>query len=105
MNQWMEVATLSTLKDGAYERFELENIDILVFREGDHLFAIEDECTHDGAELCGGLYMNHEIECPRHGAKFCVKTGRALSSPAYGSVTTYPIRITRDGKVEIELGE
>lgn len=105
MSQWIEIAHLSALPDGAYERFEFDDVDVLVIREGDHLYAIEDLCTHDGAELCGGLYVNGEIECPRHGARFCVKTGKALSAPAYGAVATFPIRITDDGVVELALTE
>jgi Ferredoxin subunits of nitrite reductase and ring-hydroxylating dioxygenases len=62
----------------------------LVFREGDSLYAIEDKCTHDSAELCGGLYMSGEIECPTGGARFCIKTAQALSAPAYGAVSTFP---------------
>ena len=103
MSQWIEIAHLSALPDGEYERFAFTDVDVLVFREGDHLYAIEDLCTHDGAELCGGLYLNGEIECPRHGARFCVKTGQALSAPAYGAVSTFPIRITENGIVELAL--
>ena len=103
MSQWIEISTINALADGAYERFEFDDVDVLVFREGDHVFAIEDLCTHDGAELCGGLYMNGEIECPRHGARFCVKTGQALSAPAYGQVSTFPIRINDDGVIELQF--
>ena len=53
MSQWIEISTLAALADSAYERFEFEDIDVLVFREGSHVYAIEDLCTHDGAELCG----------------------------------------------------
>jgi len=47
--------------------------------------------------------MNGEIECPRHGARFCVKTGQARSAPAYGQVSTFPIRINDDGVIELQL--
>lgn len=103
MSHWIGVSTMDQLADGSYERFEFDDVDVLVFREGDHLYAIEDKCTHDSAELCGGLYMNGEIECPRHGARFCVKTGQALSAPAYGAVSTFPIRINDDGVIEVAL--
>ena len=91
-SQWIEISTLAALADSAYERFEFEDIDVLVFREGSHVYAIEDLCTHDGAELCGTA-TDGEIECPRHGARFCIKTGQALSAPAYGQVSTLPIRV------------
>ena len=44
---------LAALADSAYERFEFEDIDVLVFREGSHVYAIEDLCTHDGASSAG----------------------------------------------------
>ena len=94
---------LTALIDGDYKRFEFDDIDVLLFREGGNLYAIEDLCTHDGTELCGGLYTNGEIECPRHGARFCVKTGQALSAPAYGQVSTFPVRVNDQGTVEIQL--
>lgn len=103
MSQWTQVSTLNTLADGAYERFEFEDVDILIFRENDNVYAIEDLCTHDSVELYGGLYINGTIECPRHGARFCVKTGLALSAPAYGQVSTFPIRISQDGVIELQL--
>lgn len=103
MSQWVQVSTINAVADGGYERFEFDEVDVLIFREGNDVFAIEDLCTHDGAELCGGLYMNGEIECPRHGARFCVKTGQALSAPAYGQVSTFPIRTNSDGTIELNL--
>ena len=105
MSRWIEISTLNALTDGAYERFEFDDVDVLVFRKGDNVYAIEDLCTHDGAELCGGLYIDGEIECPRHGARFCVKTGQALSAPAYGQVSTFPIRISEDGVIELQVDD
>jgi len=55
---------------------------IAVARSGGAYFAIEDICTHDGAELTGGAIEGTEIICPRHGARFCLRTGEALSPPA-----------------------
>ncbi len=53
---------------------------IAVARSGEAYFAIEDVCTHDGAELTGGAIEGTEIICPRHGARFCLRTGEALTS-------------------------
>ena len=75
MSQWVQVSTINAIADGGYERFEFDEVDVLIFREGNDVFAIEDLCTHDGAELCGGLYMNGEIECPRSGEVFAPAKG------------------------------
>ena len=105
MVRWIEISTFDTLPNNTYRRFEFNEFDVLVFREDNFVYAIQDLCTHDGAELCGGLYIDGEIECPRHGARFCIKTGQALSAPAYGHVTTYPIRISSGGVIELQLAD
>ena len=45
-------------------------------------YAIEDVCTHDGGILTGGPVEGDEVVCPRHGARFCVRTGEALGVAA-----------------------
>jgi 3-phenylpropionate/trans-cinnamate dioxygenase ferredoxin subunit len=76
---------------------------IAVARSGGEYFAIEDICTHDGAELTGGDIEGQEIICPRHGARFCLRTGAALSPPAYEAVNVFETRIT-DGRLWILAG-
>jgi 3-phenylpropionate/trans-cinnamate dioxygenase ferredoxin subunit len=58
-------------------------------------------CTHDGTVLTSGNPIEgDEIVCPRHGARFCVKTGEALSPPAYEPTATFPVKV-EDGKVYV----
>jgi len=73
---------------------------VAVARSGDEYFAIEDVCTHDGAELTGGEIEGAEIVCPRHGARFCLRTGEALTPPAYEPVRVFATRID-DGRLWI----
>ena len=54
---------------------------------------MDDVCTHDGGPLGEGKLKDDEIECPRHGARFSVKTGAALSMPAVMAVRIYPVRL------------
>ena len=66
------------------------------------LYAIEDRCSHDDGPLCLG---NWDAEtcvafCPRHGASFDIKSGRALTLPAYLPVRTFPVRV-EDGVVKV----
>ncbi|HET6346081.1 MAG TPA: non-heme iron oxygenase ferredoxin subunit, partial [Myxococcota bacterium] len=56
-------------------------------------YAIEDVCTHDGGSLDQGELEGEEIECPRHGARFDVRTGRATLMPAVMPVQTYAVRV------------
>jgi 3-phenylpropionate/trans-cinnamate dioxygenase ferredoxin subunit len=69
------------------------------------LHAIEDRCTHDDGPLCEGEWDSDacEVVCPRHGARFDLRTGAALTLPAYLPVETYPVRVRDDGMIVIEV--
>ena len=67
-------------------------------------FAIDDLCTHDGAELGDGELYGYEVECPRHGACFDVRSGKALTLPATEDVQSYPVTVNADG-VSLEINE
>lgn len=69
---------------------------IAIARTEGQFFAIEDICTHDGAELAGGEIEGTEIICPRHGARFCLRTGQALTPPAYEPVQVFETKIEAD---------
>jgi 3-phenylpropionate/trans-cinnamate dioxygenase ferredoxin subunit len=69
---------------------------VAVARSGESYFALEDVCTHDGAPLTGGAIEGMEIICPRHGARFCLRTGEALAPPAYEPVRVYEIKVEGD---------
>src|SRR5260370_39562728 len=79
---------------------------VAVFRVGDHevavcnvggqFYAIDDLCTHDGGSLDQGELDEAEIECPRHGARFDVRTGGATQLPAFEPVETHAVRVEDD---------
>lgn len=107
MDSWKDIATVEDLPPGAAKTFDIDNITVAVFNLGGELYAIEDVCTHDGSALLGcgldprDLVADGAIACPRHGAKFCIRTGAALTPPAYEPVQTFPIRV-RDGIIQIQ---
>jgi 3-phenylpropionate/trans-cinnamate dioxygenase ferredoxin component len=98
---WLPVAPASTIPPGDYAQTEVDGVLVAVFNIAGEYYAIDDLCTHDGGELAGGAVEDHEVICPRHGARFCLRTGAALTPPAYEPVRTYPTRVV-DGVVEIE---
>lgn len=75
---------------------------ILIARWEGQLYAIDDRCTHDNGPLGEGLFEDGEVECPRHGARFDVKTGKALCLPAVGGVAVYSVEV-RDGEIYVGL--
>lgn len=100
MSDWIKVARAGSLAPGEHVVVEVEGIDVAVFNiEGEYL-AIQDTCTHDGTEIASGELKGCEIACPRHGARFCLKTGKVLSPPAYEDLDTYPVRV-HEGRIEV----
>ena len=64
--------------------------------------AIDNICTHDGGVLGEGELDDEAVECPRHGGRFDLFTGRVLALPPVRPVTAYPVRV-EDGQVVVEL--
>jgi len=102
MAEWIEVCPQDELPPGARKVIASEIGDIAVFNLAGTLYAIEDVCTHDGGELASGRLEGDQIVCPRHGARFCIRNGKALTPPAYEDIECFPVRI-RDGIVEVDI--
>jgi len=96
---WIDAGP-ANLGDGETRSLALGRRMVAIARSGAEYFAIEDVCTHDGAELTGGEIEGAQIICPRHGARFCLRTGEALTPPAYEPVRVFDIRID-DGRLWI----
>jgi len=93
MNDWVCVCATSELLPGEYRSVYDGDTPIAVFNIDGEFYAIEDVCTHDGGELAGGIVEGHEVECPRHGARFDVRTGEALCAPAYEPTAKFPVKV------------
>ena len=76
MSSFIKVATRGELPSGGKKLAEVDGRAIAVFNVDDAFYAIDDVCTHDGGPLAEGELIGCEIECPRHGARFDVRTGR-----------------------------
>lgn len=66
------------------------------------LFAYQDSCSHDGGHMGACRLEGWEVECPRHGARFDVRTGAVTRMPAVGALETYPVSI-ENGEVFAEI--
>jgi 3-phenylpropionate/trans-cinnamate dioxygenase ferredoxin subunit len=96
MSPFVKVAMRSELPSGAKKLVEVEGRAIAVFNVDGTYHAIDDVCTHDGGPLAEGQLIGCEIECPRHGARFDVRTGRPLCMPAVEPVAVHPIELRGD---------
>jgi 3-phenylpropionate/trans-cinnamate dioxygenase ferredoxin subunit len=97
---WIAVGRTESIAPGDYAQVEIDDRLVAVFNIDGRFYAIEDVCTHDGGELAGGAIEGDVVICPRHGARFCLRTGAALTAPAYEPVRTYATRVN-DGVVEV----
>lgn len=93
---WIRVSALSELLPGEHRVVWDGDVAIAVFNIDGVLYAVEDVCTHDGGDLATGELVGYEIECPRHGARFDVRTGAVLCPPAYEPIAKFPVRIEGD---------
>ena len=96
MSDWVDVCSVTEISVGHPVHLEIDGTRIAVFKLVDGFYAIENVCTHDGGQLTGGCIENDEIICPRHGARFSIKTGVALTAPAYEPTYVFPVRVEND---------
>lgn len=96
MGEWTVVAPTHAIPPGACRVVEIDDAKIAVYNLDGDYFAIEDVCTHDGGELASGAVEGDQVICPRHGARFCIRTGAVLSPPAYEPLHCFPLRVTEN---------
>lgn len=96
MSSFTRVAAVADVPDPGRLLVEVDEQLVVLLHVGGEFFALDDVCTHDGGPLSEGEIADHAIACPRHGAKFDIRTGAALTMPA-----TQP---TRSHDVKVEQG-
>jgi 3-phenylpropionate/trans-cinnamate dioxygenase ferredoxin subunit len=103
--QIVEVCPLNELQPGEMRLVEVDDLEIGVFNCAGSVYAIEDRCSHDDGPLVEGTLDQSTctIECPRHGSRFDLKTGRPLSLPAYQPVDTFRVTIGDDNVIHVEV--
>lgn len=99
---WINVLPVSEVPSRGYKVVTVSFISILIGNSESGYFAIENMCTHDGGDLEGGPLEGEEIVCPRHGAGFCLKTGKVTRAPAYEDIRAFPLRI-ENGYIQIQV--
>ena len=100
--EFFAVAAVEELPNGQRIYLEIDDLYIIVFNIADNYFAIADLCSHDEEPLDDGELDGYAVICPRHGARFDVRTGQALTPPAVEAVPAYPVRVLK-GSIEVGL--
>jgi 3-phenylpropionate/trans-cinnamate dioxygenase ferredoxin subunit len=100
--EYVNVLDADAIGPGQTTRVIVGDEEIALYNVDGQLFATSDICSHEEASLSEGEFFDHVIECPLHGARFDVRTGKPLSLPAVYPVKTFPVRVV-DGKVQVEI--
>ena len=100
----LDVGPVEELPPGSVKIVIAGSISIGVYNLDGQFYAIEDRCSHDDGPLCEGEFDPEDgiVICPRHGANFDIRNGKALTLPAWEPVATYPVRVV-DGIVRVEI--
>ena len=97
-----KVGKTSELPPGTAKVYEVDDRPIAVCNVNGELYAIDDVCTHDEGSLDQGELDGYEVECPRHGARFDVRTGEVKALPAVVPIDTFTVRVQGDD-IEVDV--
>ncbi len=96
MGEFVRVARLADVPTARGLFVEVAGRCIALFNASGTIYAIDDTCTHAEASLSEGYLEGTAVQCPLHGARFDLRTGRAVWSPAFVPVATYAVRVEGD---------
>lgn len=100
--EYIEITPTEDVPEGERIFIEVKGKSIVIFNLAGKLFAIGDICSHDNGPVGDGEIEETEIICPRHGARFDIRTGKATSLPAVVDIPAYPVRVV-DGMIQIGI--
>ena len=101
---FVTAANISEIPVGQLKSVQIQGKPLLICHTAEGFYAIDDTCTHDDGPLGDGWLDGNAIECPRHGARFDVATGRVLCLPAAVPIRSYPVKVEGDA-VKVNVHE
>jgi naphthalene 1,2-dioxygenase system ferredoxin subunit len=102
-SEWVTVADRSAVETGSVIGVKAGDLDIALYNIDGEFFATHNICTHAHALLSEGWLEGDVIECPLHGGRFEVKTGKGLGAPITADVKTFPVRIEGNA-IQVKVG-
>ena len=100
---WIPACPSDTLNHGAFVLFTTpEGDELLIARTDEGLHCVINECSHDRRGFSGGCIEAGLLVCPRHGARFCLRTGKALTPPAYEDLECFEVK-EEEGQIWVKL--
>lgn len=104
MKEWIKALPKQEIEERSSRCLRVAGHDIVLCRlSDDQVCAVANCCSHDGKPFSDGPIKEDQLRCPRHGARFDVRTGAVRRPPAFTPLVTYPTRVAEDDTVEVEL--
>lgn len=104
MSGFVTVARLDALEENRLHSVEVEGRQVVLVRQAEAVYALEDRCSHEEFPLSEGEVTGNQVTCALHGARFELATGRPKALPAVLPVKTYECRVDGD-EVQVKLDE
>ena len=104
MSEFHVVAQTKDLSDGEKILVETDDRLVILFQVGEDYFCLDDVCTHDGGALSDGPIVDCQIVCPRHGARFDIKSGKATCMPATQATLSHEVKVD-GGDILVKINE
>ena len=104
MSQWIRICAEDECPPGEARELVVEGRIVALFHVDGRFYALDDVCTHDGGPLAEGDLAGFEIACPRHGARFDIRDGRALTMPATKPTIAHEVKV-EGGEVFVKLAD
>ena len=92
----IKAAKLSDIPPGGRTIVLVGETRVILFNAAGKFYAVEDICSHDEGSLDNGPLEDLEVECPRHGARFDIRTGEATRMPAIAPIRAFPVKVEGD---------
>jgi 3-phenylpropionate/trans-cinnamate dioxygenase ferredoxin component len=102
VQEYIKACTEDEIPEGKIKAVELNGVPIAIARYNGQIYAVDDICTHDGGNLGEGNIINGQVQCPRHGARFDLKTGQVIRMPAVIGINTYEVKI-ENGEIFVAI--
>ena len=102
MSNWIDACATDEIDEEDLISWEHDGRKIAIYNTEKGFFATDLMCTHEEQSLEDGLVIDCVSECPLHGGRFDICSGKALSAPVYEDLRTYPVEI-RDGRVFVQM--
>lgn len=102
MSEWVTVADTASISEGEMIPITVNGKALVLYCVDGKFYATDNLCTHGLAFLTDGFLEGLEVECPLHGGRFAINTGKGLGEPITCDIQAYDVRIT-NSEIQIQL--